>query len=391
MAEYNQPTELKTIREMQQDLNEGKLQATSSNPPATNNQATTRAQLQQQVQNQVQEIEQILQSGDTQPQANVPQVKTIKESMQDAQNIIETHNLDNWTDDSPNNNVITTTETKHTPANQTQPPKFPTNAQPNATQTSPTNTNKLNPQPPTQSQSINQPPRNTPAPNANRNNEKIVQNATASTTNPVQTLQTNVQRANLDPVNITAKENLESNPDSDINELKQEKYEQIVKANPVGKQETWLLLEEFLHLSGLERDKVEELIKNNSIKSKQENGRIYIEASTGTSALIKKVENRLVSLDMSGNALDPVFVEKTIATILGLHDKVISSKDETISAFKSENSFLKEALVSMQEIYDDDKKTIEILRQQLQKTQEEVEFVKRKYKLMWGRVSNSAT
>ena len=174
-------------------------------------------------------------------------------------------------------------------------------------------------------------------------------------------------------------------------ESKQEKYQQIVKANANTKQETWLLLDEFLRLSGLEKEKVAELIKDKTIKSKQENGRIYVEASTGTSALIKKVENRLVSLDMNGNALDPVFVEKTIATILGLHDKVLSSKDETIAAFKSENSFLKEALVSMQEIYDDDKKTIEILRQQLQKTQEEVEFVKRKYKLMWGKVGNSTT
>ncbi len=174
-------------------------------------------------------------------------------------------------------------------------------------------------------------------------------------------------------------------------ESKQEKYQQIVKANANTKQETWLLLDEFLKLSGLEKEKVAELIKDKTIKSKQENGRIYVEASTGTSALIKKVENRLVSLDMNGNALDPVFVEKTIATILGLHEKVLSSKDETIAAFKSENSFLKEALVSMQEIYDDDKKTIEILRQQLQKTQEEVEFVKRKYKLMWGKVSNSTT
>ncbi|MCI5786406.1 DUF3972 domain-containing protein [Helicobacter trogontum] len=165
----------------------------------------------------------------------------------------------------------------------------------------------------------------------------------------------------------------------------------MVKANANTKQETWLLLDEFLKLSGLEKEKVAELIKDKTIKSKQENGRIYVEASTGTSALIKKVENRLVSLDMNGNALDPVFVEKTIATILGLHEKVLSSKDETIAAFKSENSFLKEALVSMQEIYDDDKKTIEILRQQLQKTQEEVEFVKRKYKLMWGKVSNSTT
>lgn len=183
----------------------------------------------------------------------------------------------------------------------------------------------------------------------------------------------------------------EVNSESDEVVLKQEKYKQIMQANANTKQETWLLLDEFLKLSGLEREKVAELIKDKTIKSKQENGRIYVEASTGTSALIKKVESRLVSLDMSGNALDPVFVEKTIATILGLHEKVLSSKDETIAAFKSENSFLKEALVSMQEIYDDDKKTIEILRQQLQKTQEEVDFVKRKYKLMWGKVSNSTT
>ncbi len=181
------------------------------------------------------------------------------------------------------------------------------------------------------------------------------------------------------------------NIESDVIESKQEKYKQIVENNSSNKQETWLLLDEFLRLSGLEKEKVEELINDKVIKSKEEGGRIYVEASTGTSALIKKVENRLVSIDMNGNALDPVFVEKTIATILGLHDKVLSSKDETISAFKSENSFLKEALVSMQEIYDDDKKTIEILRQQLQKTQEEVEFVKRKYKLMWGKVSNSTT
>ncbi|MWV62469.1 DUF3972 domain-containing protein [Helicobacter saguini] len=163
-----------------------------------------------------------------------------------------------------------------------------------------------------------------------------------------------------------------------------------MKAN-AQKQETWLLLDEFLRLSGLEKDKVMELINDKTIKSKIDGDKIYVEASTGTSALIKKVENRLVSLDMSGNALDPVFVEKTIATILGLHEKVTSAKDETIAAVKSENSFLKEALVSMQEIYDDDKKTIELLQQQLQKAQEEVEFVKRKYKLMWGRVSNSAT
>lgn len=197
--------------------------------------------------------------------------------------------------------------------------------------------------------------------------------------------------------NDKAHSNVDSNVDSKkevaISEAAkpQSKAENPQSALVKSKQETWILLDEFLKLSDLDRSKVQELIDNKSIKSKQENGMIYVEANTSTSALIRKVESKIVSLDMNGKTLDPMFVEKTIATILGLHDKVISSKDETIAAVKNENTFLKEALVSMQEIYDDDKKTIEILREQLQRTQEEVEFVKRKYKLMWGRVSNSAT
>ena len=41
----------------------------------------------------------------------------------------------------------------------------------------------------------------------------------------------------------------------------------------------------------------------------------------------------------------------------------------------------------MQEVYDDDKKTMETLRQELEHAREEVEFMKRKYRLMWGKVS----
>ena len=74
--------------------------------------------------------------------------------------------------------------------------------------------------------------------------------------------------------------------------------------------------------------------------------------------------------------------------MIDLGKAVIASKDETISAFKNENSFLKEALMSMQEVYDDDKKTMEVLRDELANAREEVEFIKKKYRLMWGRVSN---
>lgn len=151
---------------------------------------------------------------------------------------------------------------------------------------------------------------------------------------------------------------------------------------------TWLVLSEFARLSGLDETKVLELVNDGSIKSRQDGNQILIDATTGTSVLVKKVESSLVSADMSGKELDPVFVERTISTILGLHDKVVAAKDETISAFKNENSFLKDALISMQEVYDDDKKTMETLRNELERSREEVEFMKRKYRLMWGKVSN---
>ena len=306
---------------------------------------TELANVRKQIQEEVREIEEVLQSGDKQPQVKEAPKEAIKKQTQAARPAA----------------AAAPAQRRQAPraAPQTPPVRPPSNqarpAAQGAPQAAPVKTQA------TQAKPV----------------------APATRKPPVQTAPANAKPAA--PIQEPIQEGMDSGNEAN----KQEKYQQIVEANPVGRQETWLLLEEFLHLSGLERERVEELIREQSIKSREEHGRIYVEASTGTSALIKKVENRLVSIDMSGKALDPVFVEKTIATILGLHDKVISSKDETISAFKSENSFLKEALVSMQEIYDDDKKTIELLREQLQKTQEEVDFVKRKYKLMWGRVKNS--
>lgn len=372
---------LKTIKEMQDDLAQGGLSNDGFNGgfsggfdggfQADSNVDSKMATLQAQknaIKAQVEQTQKILNNepldsniesnldSSANESAQMPtlrRAKTIKESMKD---------MEGWLDDDASNTQSSTQNPQNL------------NTQPGINQAQ--NTQNLNPQ---------TPPQNTPPQNLN---------TAATPQTPIKTPQNTPPQA---PKKILPKEitdGLEKiaakEPQSNIAELKQEKYEQIMKAN-AQKQETWLLLDEFLRLSGLEKDKVMELINDKSIKSKIENDKIYVEASTGTSALIKKVENRLVSLDMSGNALDPVFVEKTIATILGLHDKVTSAKDETIAALKSENSFLKEALVSMQEIYDDDKKTIELLQQQLQKAQEEVEFVKRKYKLMWGRVSNSAT
>lgn len=151
--------------------------------------------------------------------------------------------------------------------------------------------------------------------------------------------------------------------------------------------QTWLEIEEFSKLIHLDIPTIEDMIERGKLSVKDENGKRYIEASKGTDELLPvskepltpTLESEIVSLPGAD------FVEKTIGTILGLHEKVMDAKDETLDALKSENRFLKEALFSMQELYDEDRKTVETLTKQLQHTQDELEFTKRKYKLMWNK------
>ncbi len=148
--------------------------------------------------------------------------------------------------------------------------------------------------------------------------------------------------------------------------------------------QTWLEIEEFSKLIHLDIATIEDMIERGKLSVKEEDGKRLIEASKGTSELMpisKKVEVDAEVVNLPGAD----FIEKTIGTILGLHEKVMDAKDETLDALKSENHFLKEALFSMQELYDEDRKIVETLTKQLETTQEELEFTRRKYKLMWNK------
>lgn len=149
--------------------------------------------------------------------------------------------------------------------------------------------------------------------------------------------------------------------------------------------ETWVKIEEFATLANLTKEKVLEMVANGELKGKQEKGEFLIDAGSGTKAVVH-TGSSAVMVENQGISVDSEFVEKTIGTILSLHEKVMSAKEETILSVKSENQFLKDAIFNTQEVYDDDKKTIAILREQLKAAQEEIEFLKRKYKMMWGKV-----
>lgn len=148
--------------------------------------------------------------------------------------------------------------------------------------------------------------------------------------------------------------------------------------------DVWMSIEEYAQLTRLDVPAIEELIARDKLRTKEENGLIYIDPAKGADVIVSDS----LSVTQKGEAMvvNQDFVEKTIGTIINLHEKVIGAKDETIESVKNENIFLKEALASLQELYEEDRKTIDTLTRQLKLSQKEVEFMRRKYKLMWGKV-----
>ena len=147
----------------------------------------------------------------------------------------------------------------------------------------------------------------------------------------------------------------------------------------------WITIQEYSELTGLSPDAIDDLMERGKLECKKEGQQVYIDPSRGMQAIVPAEMSELVNAGESMN-VGPQFIEKTIGTIINLHEKVLDAKDETIGSVKSENLFLKEALSSLQELYEEDRKTIETLTTQLNYSQDEVEFMKRKYKLMWGKV-----
>jgi len=149
--------------------------------------------------------------------------------------------------------------------------------------------------------------------------------------------------------------------------------------------EHWMSIYEYAEMTNMEVEAVEALIVRGKLTTIVEEGVVLIDPSQSMGNLVPATLSEL-SASQSDITMGATFVEKTIGTIINLHEKVLIAKEETIESIKNENMFLKEALASLQELYDEDRKTIDTLTTQLKLSQQEVEFMRRKYKLMWGKV-----
>ena len=154
----------------------------------------------------------------------------------------------------------------------------------------------------------------------------------------------------------------------------------------------WMSDDEYSELTGLELSAIDDLVEHGKLTVKVEDGVRYIDPSKGATEVIVPAKlNELSEKNTHEMLVQPEFVEKTIGTIINLHEKVLDAKDETLEAVRTENEFLREALASLQELYDEDRKTIHTLQEQLKLSQQEVEFMRRKYKLMWNKAIDEHT
>ena len=153
----------------------------------------------------------------------------------------------------------------------------------------------------------------------------------------------------------------------------------------------WMSDEEYSELTGLDISAIDDLCERGKLTIKVEDGVRMIDPSKGSGEVVPAQLRELSARNTHEMLVQPEFVEKTIGTIINLHEKVLDAKDETIEAVKVENEFLREALGSLQELYDEDRKTIHTLQEQLKLSQEDVEFMRRKYKLMWNKAIEDHT
>ncbi len=147
----------------------------------------------------------------------------------------------------------------------------------------------------------------------------------------------------------------------------------------------WVSIDEYARMTNMDRSAVEALIVRGKLTTLIEDGEVIIDPGQGMSGIVPATLQEM-SASEADVTLGANFVEKTIGTIINLHEKVLVAKEETIESIKNENEFLKDALASLQELYEEDRQTIATLTEQLKLSQQEVEFMRRKYKLMWGKV-----
>ena len=118
--------------------------------------------------------------------------------------------------------------------------------------------------------------------------------------------------------------------------------------------QAWIEIDKYCNLNELDIHNVKQKIDNNELNSRVENGITFVEIEEDTH--------------------ESDFCQQ-----------MIEAKDMTIEALQSENQLLKESLYMLQEMANEDQDTVKLLKNQLKHVKEELDFTRKKYKLIWDK------
>lgn len=143
-------------------------------------------------------------------------------------------------------------------------------------------------------------------------------------------------------------------------------------------------LEEFSALTGIQEDEIDP--KEIEIQDQKS----YLKPKKALEIFLQKLENTLVAMDVNGTILRPLFLEQSIRGIVTLYEKIMQTTRNNTQGMGEENLLLRDTNLSLQEQCEIYQAQIKKLCDELEQKDEEIEFLKRKYKLMWGKISNSS-
>ena len=100
----------------------------------------------------------------------------------------------------------------------------------------------------------------------------------------------------------------------------------------------WMSDEEYMDLTGITIEAIDDMCERAKLTIKVEDGVRYIDPSKGaTDAVVPAKLSELKERNTHEMMVQPQFIEKTIGTIINLHEKVLDAKDETLDAVRVEN------------------------------------------------------
>lgn len=147
--------------------------------------------------------------------------------------------------------------------------------------------------------------------------------------------------------------------------------------------QTFIPLDEFCALTRMESD----CIPKECLQFLDEGA--FLDPRSALKIFLDHLGSYLIASDVSGFKIQPLYLEETIGILSGLYERVLEKESSLYKNSKQEADKVFEDFLALKKEHESARSYTQKLEILLQKKEEEIDFLKRKYKLMWGKVSHS--